>query len=94
MASKLRRTSFLTRIGAGAGIGALAIVTGACSPGEGGTDSDMGATSDPSAGERAAPATDSDRAAATDSDPAAPAAPAVDGDAAPAAESGEAPPAE
>ncbi|QLC25927.1 hypothetical protein HFP57_13430 [Parasphingopyxis algicola] len=60
MASKLRRTSYLSRLGVGTGIGALALVTGACSPGgESVSDSDPGGdVSEPS--EAAAPATDSD----------------------------------
>lgn len=63
MASKLQRTSYLARIGGGVGIGALAIVTGACSQsGESASDSDMGGdVSAPT--ETAAPATDSDTGA-------------------------------
>jgi hypothetical protein len=60
MASKLRRTSHLSRLGVGTGIGALALVTGACSSGgESASDSDVaGDVSAPT--ESAAPATDSD----------------------------------
>lgn len=64
MASKLHRSSFLARLGTGAGIGALALVTGACSPSNGGTDADQGsdtASAAPAAGTPAA-SSDSDLA--------------------------------
>lgn len=79
MPSKFARRSYLARLGASAGIGALAVITGACSE-SGSADADMGG--DPSAAStesEAAPRTDSDtapakaagEAARTDSDAAA-----------------------
>lgn len=61
MASKFNRTSYLGRIGAGAGIGALALITGACSPGAP-TDADTGveAGSESETAVEAEPITDAD----------------------------------
>ena len=72
MLSKLRRTSSLARLGGGAGIGALALVTGGCSSGgEPSGSTDYGVDAPAGETSTAEPRTDSDVAAAPAAAPAA-----------------------
>ena len=66
MSSRLRRTSYLARLAPAAGIGALAIVTGACSSGGGANDADSGAATDAPVEEVTETVNDSDSGAMTD----------------------------
>ncbi|MEQ9661428.1 MAG: hypothetical protein RLN87_02650 [Parasphingopyxis sp.] len=86
MSSRLRRTSYLARLAPAAGIGALAIVTGACSSGGEANDADSGASTDAPVEEVTEAESDSDSGASTDAPAtsAAPAEPAIDSDVVPA----------